>query len=165
MTKKKTTKNKGGRPTRYKAEYAEQGRKLCLLKYTDKQLADFFGVALSTISKWKIDHKEFSESLRAGKDMADGYSVDGLQRRAEGYTITIMKPMSVNLGAGLGSEIQQVETQVHIPPDPGAAKILLAARQPQLFTERKEVELSGKVELTAEQRKARLAELLAKRGE
>lgn len=30
------------RPTKYQEAYAEQARKLCLLGYTDAELADFF---------------------------------------------------------------------------------------------------------------------------
>ena len=32
--------NKGGRPTKYKEEYAEQAYKLCLLGATDKELSE-----------------------------------------------------------------------------------------------------------------------------
>ncbi len=33
------------RPTKYQEAYAEQARKLCLLGYTDAELADFFEVS------------------------------------------------------------------------------------------------------------------------
>lgn len=52
------------RPTKYQEAYAEQARKLCLLGYTDAELADFFEVSESTINKWKLDYPEFSESLK-----------------------------------------------------------------------------------------------------
>ncbi|MCV5597561.1 hypothetical protein OFN66_28085, partial [Escherichia coli] len=44
--------------------YAEQARKLCLLGYTDAELADFFEVSESTINKWKLDYPKFSESIK-----------------------------------------------------------------------------------------------------
>ena len=43
-----------GRPTKYKDEYCEQAYKLCLLGATDKEMADFFQVSLSTLNLWKI---------------------------------------------------------------------------------------------------------------
>ncbi len=49
-----------GRPTKYKAEYAEQAAKLCKLGATDAQLADFFEVSVSTVNLWKVEHREFS---------------------------------------------------------------------------------------------------------
>lgn len=52
------------RPTKYQEAYAEQARKLCLLGYTDAELADFFEVSESTINKWKLDYPKFSESIK-----------------------------------------------------------------------------------------------------
>lgn len=63
--------NKGGRPTKFKEDYSEQVFKLCLLGLTDEEMATFFGVCESTFHKWKLDFPEFSESIRAGKDIAD----------------------------------------------------------------------------------------------
>lgn len=63
----KEKKHPGGRPPKYKKEYAEQARKICRLGATDLQLADIFGVAESTIYKWKLDHAEFSEAAKEGK--------------------------------------------------------------------------------------------------
>lgn len=60
-----------GRPTDYKEEYEQQAYKLCLLGYTDKELADFFGVCEATINNWKHDHPGFLESLKEGKAQSD----------------------------------------------------------------------------------------------
>ena len=51
-----------GRPSKYKSEYAEQARKLCLLGATDTDMADFFDVDEATINRWKLDFPEFCES-------------------------------------------------------------------------------------------------------
>lgn len=55
-----TDKNKGGRPTKYKPEYAEQARKYCLLGATDAELAESFDVAEATINNWKLAHPKFT---------------------------------------------------------------------------------------------------------
>lgn len=78
-------KSKGGRPTSFKPEYVEQARKLCLLGATDQEMADFFGVALSTLNLWKLRHPEFSESLTEGKEVADARVVRSLYQQAIGY--------------------------------------------------------------------------------
>jgi hypothetical protein len=49
----------GGRPEKYRPEYAEQARKLCQLGFTDEGLANFFGVDERTINRWKIEREEF----------------------------------------------------------------------------------------------------------
>ena len=53
-----------GRPTEYRPEYAEDTRKLCLLGFTDAQLADFFDVSEATINNWKLAHPDPSLPLR-----------------------------------------------------------------------------------------------------
>ncbi len=82
-----------GRPTSYRPEYAEQALKLCRLGATDKELADFFEVAESTVNLWKIEHPEFSESLKAGKAQADAEVADKLFKRATGYSHSAVKIM------------------------------------------------------------------------
>lgn len=81
----KPERNKGGRPSLYRPEYAEQAKKLCLLGATDQEMADFFGVALSTLNLWKLRHPEFSESLSEGKQVADARVVRSLYQQAVGY--------------------------------------------------------------------------------
>ena len=75
----------GGRPSKYKPEFAQQAKKLCEFGATDAQLADFFEVAVSTINLWKINYPEFSESLSVPKEMADARVEQSLYRRAMGY--------------------------------------------------------------------------------
>lgn len=78
-------KNKGGRPSLYKPEYAQQAKRLCLLGATDQEMADFFEVALSTLNLWKLRHPKFSESLSEGKQVADARVVRSLYQQAVGY--------------------------------------------------------------------------------
>lgn len=42
------------RPTKYQEAYAEQARKLCLLGYTDAELADFFEVSESLLTSGSL---------------------------------------------------------------------------------------------------------------
>lgn len=63
--------SKSGRPSLYKEEYADQAYNYCLLGATDKDLANFFDVTETTINNWKLDHHEFFESIKKGKEIAD----------------------------------------------------------------------------------------------
>ena len=51
-------KNPGGRPTKYKPEYAEQVYKLALEGFTDKKIAEFFKVDERTINNWKDNRNQ-----------------------------------------------------------------------------------------------------------
>lgn len=120
------------RPTKYKAEYAEQARKLCLLGATDAELADFFEVAESTINKWKKDHKGFSESIKKGKVLADAEVAASLYERALGYSHPEEKVFN-NQG-----EIVTHQTMKHYPPDTTAAAIWLNNRKPDRWRNKPE---------------------------
>lgn len=118
--------NKGGRKTRYRPEYAEQARKLCLLGYTDKQLADFFQVTEQTINNWKKRHKVFFESLKAGKDLADCDIVQALYNKAKG--IVVNQDIEVNG--------EKLTLSKEYPPDTNAIKFWLINRQPEKWRNR-----------------------------
>ena len=134
-TKKPPIKKKastGGRPTSYKPEYAEQVKKLTRLGATDKEIAEFFEVAESTLNLWKQRHLEFSESLKAGKALADAEVADKLFRRATGYE---HKAVKIVADAKTGAE-HQVEYIERYPPDTTAAIFWLKNRRPDLWRDR-----------------------------
>jgi hypothetical protein len=134
-------KHPGGRPSDYKPEYADQAYKLCLLGYTDKKLADFFGVCEATINNWKLKEPKFLERLREGKELANATVADCLFQRACGYSHEEDKIFNHN-----GTPLV-VPTIKHYPPDTSAAIMFLKNRQPDLWREKQEVEHSGAVNL------------------
>lgn len=118
-----------GRPTDYREEYNDQVRKLCLLGATDKELADFFGIAESTLNNWKIAYPEFMESLKQGKEAADGNVADRLYQRAMGFEHDSEEIKVVSDGQGAGSSIERVPIRKIYPPDTAAAIFWLKNRQ------------------------------------
>lgn len=122
------------RPTDYRQEYAEQARKLCLLGFTDKQLADFFDVNESTITRWKQKYPEFRTSIKKGKVVADAQVVDSLYNRATGIEVT-----EVEVRDDGKKKIKRV-TKKHIPPDTTAQIFWLKNRQPELWRDKPTVE-------------------------
>lgn len=83
--KKNEDKRKTGRKSSYQDAFANQALKLALLGAKDEELADFFGVDVSTINRWKKKYPEFCESLKKGKDIADSNVASKLYNRAIGY--------------------------------------------------------------------------------
>ncbi|MHC4649215.1 MAG: hypothetical protein ACYTBJ_27505 [Planctomycetota bacterium] len=142
MGKKATGKNgkhPGGRPTKYREEYCDLAYKFCLLGgATDEKLAKLFEVTESTISKWKLDHPKFSESLKDGKERADAEIVKALFHRAKGYQHPEDK---IFLHEG---EPVIVPTVKHYPPDTGAACMWLKNRAG--WRDKVDHEISGTVE-------------------
>ena len=132
----------GGRPSNYKADYAEQAYKFCLLGATDARLGEFFSVSEQTINAWKAAHPQFLESIKRGKEVADSEIAHSLFQRAKGYSHPAVKIFN-NQG-----EIIKEDYTEHYPPDTGAAMAWLKNRQSALWRDKQEVELSGEVSIT-----------------
>lgn len=129
------------RPTKYQYSYAAQALKLCRLGATDKELADFFEVNQDTINKWKKVHTAFSESLKAGKGLADAEVADRLFKRATGYEHDAVKIVA-NANSGQEHIVHYTE---RYPPDTTAAIFWLKNRRPDLWRDKTEQQLSGQV--------------------
>lgn len=127
-----------GRPTDYNPEYNLQAEKLCKLGATDKELADFFGVVESTLNLWKQTHKEFSESIKKGKILADANVADKLYQRAMGYSHAAVKIVA----DAKTKEEHIVPYTEHYPPDTTAAIFWLKNRQKDRWRDRHEQALS-----------------------
>lgn len=126
-----------GRPSDYKPEYAEQARKLCLLGSTDAELADFFEVAESTLNLWKLEHDEFSESIKKGKSQADANVADRLYQRAMGF-----EHPEVDIRVIDHQIVQTPITKIYAP-DPTAAIFWLKNRQRAKWRDKVDTEHSG----------------------
>lgn len=127
---------RAGRPTLFKPEYAEQAEKLCKLGATDGELADFFGVAESTINLWKLEHPKFSESIKSGKVKADSDVVESLYKRAMGY-----EHPEVHVSNYQG-EVTLTPLTKRYPPDPTAAIFWLKNRRPEQWRDKTEREIT-----------------------
>ena len=128
-----------GRPSKYKPEYAKQAEKLAKLGATDRELADFFEVVESTLNLWKIEHPEFSESLKLGKEIPDQRVERSLYQRALGYSHEEVDIRVVN------NEIQMTPIIKHYPPDPTSAIFWLKNRKSDNWRDKQELEHSGNI--------------------
>lgn len=117
----------GGRPTKYDPTYNEQAYKLCLLGFTDPELAIFFEVNDDTIYEWKIVYPEFSEAVKRGKAIADADVAQSFHKRAVGYTYE-EKTFE-------GGELTKT-VEKEMPPDAGAALNWLKNRQKTKWTDK-----------------------------
>lgn len=120
-------KAKRGRPSPYVAGYMasfpELARKLAMLGAKDSEIAEVFGVSESTLNLWKTKHAELSESLKAGKLIADAEVADRLYQRALGYEHDEVDIRVVD------KSIVQTPIRKFYPPDTTAAIFWLKNRQ------------------------------------
>lgn len=69
-------------PSKYRAEFCKQAKRLCLLGATDQEMADFFEVAVTNLREWFNRHPQFGAAVRAGKMAADMNVATSLYRNA-----------------------------------------------------------------------------------
>lgn len=129
-----------GRPTEYREAYAEGARKLARLGATDEEVADFFGVNVSTIYRWKNAHQAFCEALKVGKDEADDRVQRALYHKAVGYEQDAVK---IFMPAGAEAPVYAPYKE-RFAPDTTAAIFWLKNRRPNEWRDVNRQELTGK---------------------
>ena len=129
-------KNAVGRPTKYKPEFVEQARKLCMLGATDMELADFFSVNVLTIYRWQHEHEDFCKALTSGKELADERVERSFYNRAVGYTFDSVK---IFMPSG-ASEPVHAHYREHVPPDTGACMSWLKNRRKETWRDKQDID-------------------------
>lgn len=132
----------GGRPTKFKEEYLGTARMLAKLGATNLEMAEALNVSLSTFNLWKVQHPEFSDAIKVGKDIADDRVAESLYQRAMGYSHPDTDIRVVD-GAIIETPLMK-----HYPPDTTAAIFWLKNRRPEEWRDKQEIEHSGNVSLT-----------------
>lgn len=130
--------NEIGRPTKYKPEFCETAYRLCLLRAKDTELADFLGIAESTIYEWKKEYPEFSEAITRGKIVADANVAKSLYDRAIGATYYEEQAFKLKKGKDL-EVIEVVKLEKQAPPDTQAASLWLRNRRSADWNDKSEV--------------------------
>lgn len=138
-----------GRPPIYDASYVKQAVKLCALGATDVDLADFFGVDVRTIYRWKLDHDEFCQALKSGKEAADERVERSLYHKAVGYTHDAVK---IFMPAGAASPVYAPYRE-HVPPDTTAGIFWLKNRRPDTWRDKSIQEHSGSIEIASKEQR------------
>ena len=130
---------KTGRPTLYRPELAELARRLALLGLKETEMADAFNVDVGTLIDWKARHREFREAIQRGGVHADAHMADSLYHRGLGYQHEAVR---IFMPAGAEAPVYAPYVERY-PPDTTAALRWLQNLQPELWRERREVDLTG----------------------
>lgn len=109
--------------------------------YPDKEIASAVGVNERTYTNWKKRYPDdFLPSLKVAKDVADELVEASLYERACGYSHPTEKIFCQD------GVVTRVQTIQHYAPDPTSMIFWLKNRRPERWREKRDVELSGKVE-------------------
>ena len=128
-----------GRPSKYKPEYCEVAKALCWQGAIDEELATYFEVSVSTLNLWKLEHPEFSEALKSGKDFADDRVERALYQKAVGYEQDEVK---IFMPAGAEAPVY-APFRAKLPPDTTAAIFWLKNRRKEQWQDSSSREITG----------------------
>lgn len=95
---------------------------------TEAEIAEKFGVALSTLSLWKTRHPEFSDALNSGKIEPDDKVERSLFKRATGYNNP--NAVKIFMPQGATAPVYAPYTEHHAP-DVTACIFWLKNRRPE----------------------------------
>lgn len=123
-----------GRPSSYKPEYAKIAAAATRAGLTDKELADVFEVSERTIHRWKLDHEDFCQSLKIGKDVADDRVERSLFQMAIGYE---QEEVKIFMPAGATEPVYAPYT-AKVAPSPTAAIFWLKNRRKDEWRDKRE---------------------------
>jgi hypothetical protein len=136
-----------GRPTDFDEAYIEQVEKLCQLGATDTEIADFFGVSVRTIYRWKLVSDRFCQAINSGKEKADERVQRSLYQKATGYEYKEEQAIKVKVDRD-HENVEVVEVTKHQPADTTAAIFWLKNRKAAEWRDKIEQVHSGSVEVS-----------------
>lgn len=126
-----------GRPTKYSPDMPERAKGLALLGYTNAEIAEAFGIHVSTLCDWKNTYPELSEAIKEGSEVIDIQVAQSLFKRTQGYMVIEEKNEESENG------IKKTVAEKHIPPDTTAMIFWLKNRQPKQWRDKQEVDHSS----------------------
>lgn len=121
-----------GRPSKYRPEFVEQAKKLCKIGATDLEIADFFGITVRTLFRWKNDYDDFCHALNESKVIPDERVERSLFHRAIGY-----EHDEVDIRV-IDHQIVKTQIRKYYPPDTTACIFWLKNRRPDLWRDKRE---------------------------
>jgi hypothetical protein len=132
----------GGHPSTFKEEYVEQGRKLAHLGATDSSIADFFGVSMRTVHRWKLAHEEFAEALKVGKKQPDDNVERSLYQCSVGYEYTEQEAIKIKVSA-TEEKVVIVDVVKHMPANGRDAFTWLKNRRKEEWRDTSQIDHSS----------------------
>jgi hypothetical protein len=112
-------------------------RKACERGLSDLEVADLFGVNLSTLYRWRAKKPHFGRVFKLGKQIADEKVERSLYERAIGYSYEAQKAVMTRSGP------QMLRWREHVPPDVSAAMAYLKNRRPDRWRDTHRIEHTG----------------------
>lgn len=113
---------------------------------TEDQIAKNMGIVRSTLSEWKKSYADISDALKKGKEIIDIQVENALLKRALGYSYTeitkerTLDPKTLKFELAVTKEVTK-----EVLPDTTAQIFWLKNRKPEIWKDKQNLEVSGKI--------------------
>jgi signal recognition particle GTPase len=144
--------SRGGRPGKYEEWLTHDG----LVKIqgwardglSNEQIAHKIGITAKTLYEWQNRFSDFREALKKGKEVVDREVENALLKRAMGYD-TVEEIEEPVRDEATGETRMQVTRRItkKVAPDVTAQIFWLKNRKPDEFRDKRDVEVSGNLDL------------------
>lgn len=123
---------------------------------SNEQIAHNIGITVKTLYEWQNKFSDFCEALKKGKEVVDREVENAMLKRALGYEYdeVTQEPVTDKDTGITEMRVTKVVTK-QIVPDVTAQIFWLKNRKPEEFRDKRDVELSGSVDLGSIIEKAR----------
>lgn len=176
-TKKKKPKKKGRKnywDILNMPDKLESVRGWCMQGSTDAEIMKMLGISRETFYKWKRDKLEFADTLKRGKDIANGELLNSAFRQSTGYYIPITQVVKLKKPVMIGQEpilvdgepiivdgkplmkggklvyeevAELVPATEYVEPNGTMNIFMLKNRMPEQYKDKHEVEHTGSIRL------------------
>lgn len=123
---------------------------------SNEQIAHNMGITFQTLYRWQDKYSELREALKKGKEVVDREVENALLKRALGYEYDeVTQEPVTDKDTGITEMRVTKRVTKQIAPDVTAQIFWLKNRKPDDFRDKRDVELSGHVDLGSIIEKAR----------
>lgn len=143
--------------TRYGMTLVDLLQQFAKAGMTLPEMAEALEVTEPTLNRWIAEIPAVKEALRKGREIADAKVAASLYRRAVGGFEQIERKIVRNAE---GEIVGQTETIRVLPPDPGAISFWLKNRRPDLWRDKVEHDVTGKISIEVTKRRRELIDQL-----
>ena len=144
---KQGQRKKAGRPLTYSARFHPLLVKaLAIAGRTDEEIAEYLGVATSTLYMWYKKYPALVEAKKAGMQEPDDKIEFSLFEKAMGLSVVTEEKIITD---DKDKIIQKIKTKKNVPPSDTAQIFWLKNRRPEKWRDKQEIEHSGGVVFSA----------------
>lgn len=123
---------------------------------SDEQIAHNIGINKGTLCVWKNRFPEFADAIKKGKEVVDREVENAMLKRALGYEYDeVTQEPATDKDTGITEMRVTKRVTKQVAPDVTAQIFWLKNRKPDEFRDKRDVELSGHVDLGSIIEKAR----------